>query len=201
MKVFFNDKCSSEEKYSNCYIEEQNGSLWVVADLKSGKHSYCPFDNPVKLVVDYLSIGYKAEHGIDPSDSVLEFVKEYGFMSRNDKRLNISDFAEDAQMLYLHFAEAEAIPYPENPEFVLETDAISAVIMISQDGKYINWQTQGLSSAIELAYTLLLCSDEKAIGICKHCGMPYYSKNPKTEFCSPSCRNRYNVYKSRAKSK
>ena len=33
----------------------------------------------------------------------------------------------------------------------------------------------------------------------KHCGEPFYGKNPKTEFCSPQCRNRFNVYKSRRK--
>ena len=36
---------------------------------------------------------------------------------------------------------------------------------------------------------------------CKHCGKIFYREDLRMEFCSPQCRNRFNVYKSRKKGK
>ena len=199
MKVLFGDKCSYEEKYLK-YMTDDSGK-YIVPDKTSGKASFCPFDNAVEMVLDYLNIGFAAQVGAPHTDLVFDFVSKYGFPNKNDKRLDISAFAEDAQMLYLHFAEAESTPYPDEPDFVLETDPVSGVVKVEGNKKFIEWQTASLSAAIELSYTLLLCNRERAIGVCKHCGAPFYTKNPKSEFCSPPCRNRYNVYKSRAKNK
>lgn len=46
-----------------------------------------------------------------------------------------------------------------------------------------------------------MCSDKNPIKMCKHCGNIFLSINPKAEYCSPKCRNKANVYKSRAKNK
>ena len=201
MKVLFKDKCSYEERYSKYTTEVSGDREYIVPDKSSGKVSFCPFDAATDMVLDYLNIGFAAQNGIPTTDLVYDFVCKYGFPSRNDKRLAIADFAEDARMLYLHFNEAESTPYPDEPDFVLETDPVPAIVKVENNQKFIEWQTAGLSGTIELAYALLLCNRPKAIGICKHCGTPFYTKNPKSEFCSPPCRNRYNVYKSRAKNK
>lgn len=54
-----------------------------------------------------------------------------------------------------------------------------------------------------LIYTManLLSSDSSPLKICKHCQKAFISQNKRAEFCSERCRNQFNVYKSRAKSK
>lgn len=198
MKSIFRDKCSLEQKYKKYKKSTEGGITYIVPDTGSGKIEYCPFDDALSMVLSYLSIGYYHNLGQDTEAMVYDFVRTYGSMSRTEDRTNVLDFAEDAQMLYLHFSEATSVSGGE-PEFILETDPVSAVLRVTDDAKYTEWQTESLSSAIELAYALLLCNNEKVIDTCKYCKMPFYAKNPKTEFCSPSCRNKYNVYKSRSK--
>ncbi len=36
---------------------------------------------------------------------------------------------------------------------------------------------------------------------CKHCSEVFVASRPSTVFCSPQCKNKHNVYKSRAKDK
>lgn len=199
MKNSFNHKCLSESVYEKYYIEETDGQLFVAADLSSGTKDVCLFDNAPEAMVRYLSVGYNVEKGEPVTERVLDFISRYGFSKRGTARESIDDFAEDAQALYLHCVEILGADYPENPEWILETEKVKAIIKRSDGKPFIEWQTKNLSAAVELAYTLLICGADKYLGICKHCGKPFLIKNPKTEFCSAPCRNRYNVYKTRAK--
>lgn len=193
----FNCTCINE-KVSSSYVLSED-KKYITASPNSKEKEYCPFDNVEKLVVDYLNIGYIYSIGDDFTEDVLSFVSTYGMPDRRKKKLDIIDFAEGAEALYLHFAEITTKPYPENPEWVLEPEPVSGVVIGGGDMPVLQWQTGSLADAIELGYTILVCNDIKKIGLCKHCQKPFYAKNPKSEFCSPSCRNRYNVYKSRSK--
>lgn len=54
-----------------------------------------------------------------------------------------------------------------------------------------------------LNYTManLLSAEGAPLKICKHCHKAFISQNKRAEFCSERCRNQFNVYKSRAKTK
>lgn len=195
----FNCTCVNEKVLSSYTLSEDN--KFIIPVSGATETEYCPFDNTEKLVVDYLNIGYIYSIGGDVVDSVYKFVSAYGMPQRRLKKLDIIDFAEGAEALYLHFAEISTEPYPENPEWVLEPEPVSGVVIGGGDMPVLQWQTGSLADAIELGYTILVCNDIKKLGLCKHCFKPFYAKNPKSEFCSPSCRNRYNVYKSRSKNK
>ncbi len=199
MKKIFKHTCTQEKIYEKYYIEQSGDDTYILPDLTHGHREVCPFDNADKMIFEYLNIGYMTENGIDVTPAVFDFVSAYGMTKRNSKKLSIAEFCEDANVLYLHFKELSAASYPENPEWILETEPVSAVIRREGNTSLIDWQTKNLASAIELAYTLLVCENERYVGLCKHCGTPFLVKNPKSEFCSPACRNRYNVYKSRAK--
>lgn len=199
MKRSFNHTCLPEKVYKKYYIDDASGKPVITADLSSETTRVCPFDNASETVLEYLLIGYNAEIGVDTVQQVLNFVSKYGLPKRGAKKVNAEEFAEEAQALYLHCCEITAAEYPENPEWILETENETAIIRRSSGDAYIEWQTKNLSAAIELAYTLLICGNDRYIGICKHCGRPFAVINPKSEFCSAPCRNRYNVYKSRAK--
>jgi len=56
-----------------------------------------------------------------------------------------------------------------------------------------------LKSVIDIAFAKAITDDRKPLRYCKHCGKIFYAKDVRSEFCSPRCRNQYNVYKSRAK--
>ncbi len=56
-----------------------------------------------------------------------------------------------------------------------------------------------LKAAIDFAFAKAVTDAKKPIRSCKHCGTIFYAKDARSEFCSPRCRNQYNVYKSRAK--
>lgn len=63
----------------------------------------------------------------------------------------------------------------------------------------LEWEFGSLRTLIELEYSLA-CADKAApLKLCKHCGKPFYNTNARSEFCSPRCRNQWNVYKSRRK--
>lgn len=193
----FNCTCIKEKVLSSYSLSEDK--KFVTSNQGANETEYCPFDNVEKLVVDYLNIGYIYTNGGDTTNLVLSFVSSYGMPQRKMKKLDIADFSEGAEALYLHFAEISTKPYPKNPEWVLEPEPVSGVVIGSGEVPVLQWQTGSLADAIELGYTILVCNDIKKLGICKHCFKPFYAKNPKSEFCSPVCRNRYNVYKSRSK--
>lgn len=65
----------------------------------------------------------------------------------------------------------------------------------------ICWQPNSLKQALDLAFGFIMCDEKNPIKECKHCGKIFLSKNPKAEYCSPQCRNKANVYKSREKNK
>lgn len=41
----------------------------------------------------------------------------------------------------------------------------------------------------------------KPLRLCKHCTKVFVVSRPRNQFCSPECKNRYNVYKSRSKNR
>lgn len=46
---------------------------------------------------------------------------------------------------------------------------------------------------------IMLTDENSSLKVCKHCGKVFVATRPNMEFCSPQCKNQYNVYKSRAK--
>ena len=201
MELKFKDTCRETVIFSDYCIKETGGAAVIVPAENAERLTYRPFDDAESMVLEYLEIGYMTDCGKDTAKAVLSFVCGHGMPTNNMKKLVVSEFSEDAQALYLHFAENAAAPYTDSPEWTLETEPVSALVRTTADGPVIEWQTKGVGAAVELAYTLMLCGDERRLGLCKHCGRPFAVKNPKAEFCSPQCRNRYNVYKTRDKYK
>ncbi len=51
---------------------------------------------------------------------------------------------------------------------------------------------------IQMMFSFMLTDGQKPLRICKHCQKAYAANHPNAVFCSPRCKNQYNVYKSRA---
>lgn len=52
-----------------------------------------------------------------------------------------------------------------------------------------------------MMFSFMLTDSENPIRLCRHCTKAFVASRPSAVFCSPQCKNKYNVYKSRAKNK
>lgn len=69
------------------------------------------------------------------------------------------------------------------------------------DKPTIVWDFHSLMLGIQMMFSFMLTDQDKPIRICKHCSEVFVASRPSAVFCSPQCKNRHNVYKSRAKDK
>ena len=67
------------------------------------------------------------------------------------------------------------------------------------DRPEICWEFASLKAMIDLYIVGSITDAVAPIRECKHCGKVFYAENARLEFCSPQCRNKYNVYKFRRK--
>jgi len=67
------------------------------------------------------------------------------------------------------------------------------------DKPTIIWDFHSLLLGIQMMFSFMLTDDAKPLRLCKHCTKVFVANRPSAAFCSPQCKNRYNVYKSRAK--
>jgi hypothetical protein len=74
-------------------------------------------------------------------------------------------------------------------------------ISFTLDGTEVIWETDSLITTIEMLYVLSVAEEIAPIKVCKHCDKIYLHENYRSEFCSPRCRNQFNVYKSRNQTK
>lgn len=71
--------------------------------------------------------------------------------------------------------------------------------MKMMDKPIVAWDFVSLKILMDAVYAFMVSDDATPLRICKHCGNVFTASHVKTEFCSPQCRNQYNVYKSRGK--
>ena len=67
------------------------------------------------------------------------------------------------------------------------------------DRPTIVWDFHSLLLGIQMMFSFMLTEDKKPLKICRHCNTVFVANRQGTVFCSPQCKNRYNVYKSRGK--
>ena len=67
------------------------------------------------------------------------------------------------------------------------------------DKPTIVWDFHSLLLGIQMMFSFMLTDGDKPLKMCKHCQKVFVAKRPGTVFCSPRCKNQYNVYKNRSK--
>lgn len=68
-----------------------------------------------------------------------------------------------------------------------------------RDRPTLIWDFNSLLLCIQMMFSFMLTDDDSSLKVCKHCGKAFAATRANMEFCSPQCKNQYNVYKSRAK--
>ena len=69
------------------------------------------------------------------------------------------------------------------------------------DKPTIVWDFHSLLLGVQMMFSFMLTDDKKPLRCCKHCQKVFMAGHPNAAFCSPRCKNQYNVYKGRAKKK
>lgn len=67
------------------------------------------------------------------------------------------------------------------------------------DKPTVIWDFHSLLLVTQLMFSFMLTDTEKPIRLCKHCTKAFVANRADAVFCSPQCKNKFNVYKSRAK--
>lgn len=69
------------------------------------------------------------------------------------------------------------------------------------DKPTIVWDFHSLLLGIQMMFSFMLTDEQRPLRLCKHCTKAFVASRPSAVFCSPRCKNQYNVYKSRGKEK
>ena len=67
------------------------------------------------------------------------------------------------------------------------------------DKPTIVWDFFSLLLGVQMMFSFAITDDKTKLRLCKHCMKVFAAKHQNSVFCSPRCKNQYNVYKSRGK--
>lgn len=67
------------------------------------------------------------------------------------------------------------------------------------DKPTIVWDFHSLLLGVQMMFSFMLTDEKTPLRLCKHCNKAFIASRPSAAFCSPQCKNKHNVYKSRAK--
>ena len=67
------------------------------------------------------------------------------------------------------------------------------------DKPTIYWDFHSLLLGIQMMFSFMLVDGDQPLRLCKHCQKVFLGSRSNAAFCSPRCKNQYNVYKSRGK--
>ncbi len=71
--------------------------------------------------------------------------------------------------------------------------------IVLRDKPTIVWDFHSLLLCVTMMFSFALTDEAKPLRSCKHCTKVFAAAHPNAVFCSPRCKNQYNVYKSRGK--
>lgn len=101
-----------------------------------------------------------------------------------------------------HFIDYEAVYLPKN-HFIKDRNheypRISRLILSIQKAELYESRLKSLLLVIQLIFSFMLTDKRQSLRLRKHCHKVYMASNPKAVFCSPRCKNQFNVYKRRGK--
>ena len=69
------------------------------------------------------------------------------------------------------------------------------------DKPTIYWDFHSLLLGIQMMFSFMLVDGDQPLRLCKHYQKVFLGSRSNAAFCSPRCKNQYNVYKSRGKNR
>jgi len=74
-------------------------------------------------------------------------------------------------------------------------------VKLYEDKPKIVWDFYSLLLTIQTMFGYALADESKPLRICKQCNLAFLAEHHNAAFCSPECKNQYNVYKNRGNKK
>ena len=138
----------------------------------------------------------------EPEAMNMSFQREY---SENYEWLltQFKDWAFTFIASYLYYEDYDKIDEPTRDLYRQGMAAFGGVAptyhIALYDKPTIVWDFHSLLLGVQMMFSFMLTDEAKPLRICKHCGNAYMTGHPNAAFCSPRCKNQFNVYKTRGK--
>ncbi len=144
-------------------------------------------------------------------NSILDFVNDFGFLGVNNiqsyfwsdssfeaiDNFSLSRFAEPITLIVNDICNFYAFLKQPNPDYSMDFH-INVSLLCNQNKAWKSeYRFDSLWHLIRYSLVTTLTKDGDGLKQCPQCKSWFIPSNPKAEYCSASCRNKFNVYKSR----
>lgn len=141
--------------------------------------------------------------GNSPQAVSMSFQREYA--ERYDWLIKeFTDWAFTYMTSFLYYHDYDSIDKQTKDLYRQGMSAFGGIaptyhIALEKDSPVIVWDFHSLLVMIQMCFSFMLTDENCEMKLCKHCGKAFIASRKGNEFCSPKCKNQYNVYKTRAK--
>ena len=113
-----------------------------------------------------------------------------------------TDWAFNATTVFLYYNDYDKLDddYMRQSIRAFDGNAPSYHIELLEQPTLV-WDFHSLLLGIQLLLSFMLTDEHNPMRVCKKCSKFFVASRPSAVFCSPRCKNQYNVYKDRAKNK
>jgi hypothetical protein len=163
---------------------------------KDGKESVWNVGN------DHTMMALAATFGNGPQAMNMSFQREYA--ERYDWLVTqFRDWAFTFTSSFLYYEDYEQLDETTRDLYRQGMAAFGGIAptyhIVLLDRPTIVWDFHSLLLGVQMMFSFMLTDEKTVLRSCKHCTKVFAAKHPNAAFCSPRCKNQYNVYKSRAK--
>ncbi len=125
-----------------------------------------------------------------------EYAERYDWLARQFKDLAFSFYSS-----FFYYNDKDTLDEATRDLYRQGMEAFGGIAPTYRiallDRPTIIWDFHSLLLCLQMMFSFMLTDEESTLKVCKHCNKIFVASRPNTEFCSPQCKNRYNVYKSR----
>jgi hypothetical protein len=130
-----------------------------------------------------------------------EYAEKYDWMTKE-----FTDWAFTFMTSFLYYHDYDKIDEQTRDLYRQGMSAFGGIsptyhIALKENSPVIVWNFHSLLVMIQMCFSFMLTDESCDMKLCKHCGNAFVASRKGNDFCSPQCKNQYNVYKNRAKKK
>lgn len=165
--------------------------------------------------VEFKNNNYSSKQSLKTKDYIKKF-SQFGDFNNAEKEKNVltvttlterplsyififsKEYSEKYEWILSAFKKLADIfnTSDQNRKEEFEFSELSFSLKTGQNPRLV-WNIGSLPQAMEISLALSLVSPTLLLRSCKHCHSFFFTKVAKAQFCSPRCKNQFNVYKSR----
>lgn len=181
------------ENEGEAYEIDKSNSLPTVMDKIEPERGRPDFHNLINPVIESSDYSEKLDWITKYCEQMYAFVYAT-FICRK----SVNKYPKIEEGVYMPYDVCSEVHYDRIHPINYEIDG--SALFSSTEPSRIILKPNSLISFIDLLLIQYATSENTPLKICKHCFTAFIAENVRSEFCSPKCRNQYNVYKSRKKS-